>query len=134
MIPVHMNLEVSRSKLNILFLLLDISKLFTCTLKYKTGILYTLSPKLTWLWYIFWCQRSVEQALGNVHLTATSQNVKIQQVQAVRGKLFFEGSTFIYIDRPSLSGRQSFPRLALFSRYSFSQTLPSFPFWTHTFF
>lgn len=50
-----------------------------CECTRQGGILYILSPKLSWLWYIFWCQCSVEHALGNVHLTAISQNVKIQQ-------------------------------------------------------
>lgn len=127
-----MNLEVSRSKLNGLFLLLDSSKLFTCTLHVREGYCIHYLPNSVDCGR---CQCSAEHILGNMNIIVISQkNKNTAKFRLYEESCFFEGSTFIYTDRPSLPGRESFPRLALCSRYPLSQALPSLPFQTHRFF
>lgn len=68
-----MNLEVSRSKLNGLFLLLDSPKLFTRTLKVREGYCIHFLPNSVDCGR---CQCSVEHILGNMTITVISQKNK----------------------------------------------------------
>lgn len=99
MVLIHTNLEASRlNKVKCIFTPRQFRAFYMHSEGTRQGgILYTLSPKLRWLWYIFWCQCSVEHILGNMNSTMISQNVKIQQGRVKANHFLRDQHPFIQI-------------------------------------